>query len=120
MSNYEKSKLRTAQMREQYGDCPELWPEGVRPADETKEQQLIGGDDDYDMGPPYHQPGYNFMGMVQNFTNSMGFGGANRTDDALPVNDNNGIMMSNQARTLNRSNSQSGLPEISSQSYSST
>lgn len=113
MSNYEKSKQKTAQMREQYGDCPELWPEGVRPADDTKEQQLIGGDDDDDMA--YRHPGYNFMGMVQNFTQSMGFAGANRTDDALPVNDNNGIMMSNQG--MNRSNSQSGLPEITNQNY---
>lgn len=47
MSNYEKSKLKTAQLRAEYGDDPDQWPEGVRPADESKEQQLIGGDDDY-------------------------------------------------------------------------
>ena len=31
--NYEKSKLKTAQMKAQYGEDPDLWPGGVRPAD---------------------------------------------------------------------------------------
>jgi len=61
MTNYEKSKMKTAKLREQYGDCPELWPEGVRPADESKEQCLLG-DDDYS-----NLPGYNYTGMAQSF-----------------------------------------------------
>ena len=108
MSNYEKSKLKTAQLREQYGEDPDLWPEGVRPADQSKEQQLIGGDDDEeDGGDGYqgvsHYGAYNFQGMIQNFTQSLGFGGANRTDDVLRVQDNNGIYM--PARPMNRSSS---------------
>lgn len=46
MSNYERSKQQTAQNRAQYGDDPDLWPEGVRPADQAQEQQLIGGEED--------------------------------------------------------------------------
>lgn len=38
MSNYEKSKQKTAQLRQEYGDDPDMWPEGVRPADQAKEQ----------------------------------------------------------------------------------
>ena len=38
--------------------------------------------------------------------------GPNNTDDALRVNDNNGIMMPNG---LNRSSSQNNMPEISNQ-----
>ena len=50
-------------MRAEYGDDPDMWPEGVRPADDAKEQQLIGGDDDYD-GPGRYYPGYTFTTMT--------------------------------------------------------
>ena len=40
--------------------------------------------------------------------------GPNNTDDAMRVNDQNGIMMPN-GQGLNRSNSQNNLPEISNQ-----
>lgn len=66
MSNYEKSKQKTAQMREQYGEDPDLWPEGVRPADQSKEQQLIGGDDDDNY--MYPNTGFGFTHMMQNFS----------------------------------------------------
>ena len=49
MTNYEKSKLKTAQMKAQYGEDPDMWPDGVRPADQAKEQQLIGGPADDDL-----------------------------------------------------------------------
>lgn len=45
----------------------------------------------------------------------MAFGaGPNNTDDAMRVHDGQGIMMPN-GHGLNRSNSQSNLPEISNQ-----
>lgn len=102
MTNYERSKLKTAQLKAEYGDCPELWPEGIRPADKSQEQQLIGGDDE--MLPP-QQPGYTFTNMVQNFSTAFGFtGGPSNTDDMMRVNDNNGIMMPDH-QGLPRSNS---------------
>ena len=45
MTNYEKSKLKTAENRVKYGMNPDDWPEGVRPADDSQHQQLLGGDD---------------------------------------------------------------------------
>ena len=45
LTNYEKSKLRTKELREKYGHDADLWPEGVRPADNAKIQSLIGGPD---------------------------------------------------------------------------
>ena len=38
MSNYEKSKLKTQKLREQYGENPDNWPDGVRPADQEQNQ----------------------------------------------------------------------------------
>lgn len=115
MTNYEKSKLKTAKLREEYGDCPELWPEGIRPADEAKEQQLIGGDDDF----TYEQPGYGFTSMAQHFTSAVGFrGGPNNTDDAIPVNDNLGLMM--PKTPIQKSNSQTRLTEYYSTNVKAT
>ena len=33
LTNYEKSKRKTREMREKYGMNPDDWPEGVRPPD---------------------------------------------------------------------------------------
>ena len=35
LTNYEKSKLKTAENRAKYGMNPDNWPEGVRPADQS-------------------------------------------------------------------------------------
>lgn len=45
MSNYEKSKLKTAENRRLYGDDPSQWPDGVRPADQNKFQSLYEEED---------------------------------------------------------------------------
>lgn len=66
MSNYEKSKLKTKKMREMYGEDSRNWPEGVRPADDTQEEQLIGGEENVeDMIP--HQEGYSAGGYFANY-----------------------------------------------------
>jgi hypothetical protein len=33
-------------LRDQYGNDADLWPEGVRPADNARMQNLMGGDDE--------------------------------------------------------------------------
>ena len=38
MSNYEKSKQKTAENRAKFGMNPDNWPEGIRPADDHQEQ----------------------------------------------------------------------------------
>jgi len=45
LTNYEKSKLKTKELRNKYGQDSDLWPQGVRPADNAKMQSLIGGND---------------------------------------------------------------------------
>ena len=45
LTNYEKSKIKTKELREKYGQDTDLWPEGVRPADNAKMQSLLGGYD---------------------------------------------------------------------------
>jgi hypothetical protein len=35
LTNYEKSKLKTAENRAKYGMNSDNWPEGIRPADDT-------------------------------------------------------------------------------------
>ena len=36
MTNYEKSKLKTLENRQLYGDDASKWPDGVRPADQNQ------------------------------------------------------------------------------------
>ena len=38
MTNYEKSKQKTAENRAKFGMNPDNWPEGIRPADDHQEQ----------------------------------------------------------------------------------
>ena len=67
-----------------------------------------------------HHGGFNFTNMMQHFSSSHAFGGANRTDDSLPVQDNNGIYMPAQPG-LNRSSSQNdGLTEFSNMNHNQT
>ena len=46
LSNYEKSKMKTNENREKYGMNPDNWPEGKRPADQSKNDCLLGGAND--------------------------------------------------------------------------
>ena len=47
MTHYEKSKVKTAEFKKKYGDDPEQWPEGVRPADQAREQALFGEEEEF-------------------------------------------------------------------------
>ena len=47
MTNYEKSKAKTNELKAKYGEDPDQWPEGVRPADQSKEQQLFGEEEEF-------------------------------------------------------------------------
>lgn len=49
ISNYEKSKLKTMENRQLYGEDPNQWPEGVRPADSNKFQSLYDDDQNMDI-----------------------------------------------------------------------
>ena len=47
VSNYERSKIKTAELRAKYGENPDQWPEGVRPADQAQEQALFGEEEEF-------------------------------------------------------------------------